>query len=114
MLGYGRDMAFRRVVKHGAHGEPRWLFLPSMHCTGRELVGHSAPTLLFMHAFEYGTDDYAWTAYYFKAPLSGELTDFIYGIHGFGQPHFMNIGGNDDQIQAAWEGEKAFWLSHRP
>jgi len=114
MLGYERDTAFKRVVKQGDAGEPRWLFLPAAHCSGRELVGPSETTLLLMHAFEYEADDFAWTAYYFKAPLSGELVELIYGIHGAGRPQFMNIGGNDDQIQATWEREKAFWLSHLP
>jgi hypothetical protein len=114
MLGYDRDTAFKRVVRQGDTGELRWLFMPATHCTGKELVGHSATTLLLMHAFEYETDDFGWTAYYFKAPLSGELAGFIYGIYGAGRPQFMNIGGNDDQVQAAWESEKRFWLSHLP
>jgi hypothetical protein len=114
MLGDERDTAFKRIVKEGDHGEQRWLLMAATHCIGKEVGSLAGVTLLLAHAFEADADEPAWMAYYYKASLSGELLGTIYGIHGDGQPQFMNIGVNDDKVQEEWEAEKRYWLSRLP
>ncbi len=112
MLGYEDHTALKRITTIGEQGEFRWLFMPAIHCTGKEFVSHSAVTLVIVHTCD--IDDSAWTAYYYKTSLSGELVAAIYGIHGGGRPQFMNIGVDDDTVQDEWEGEKTFWLPRVP
>ena len=88
--------------------------MPASYCTGKEFVAHSAITLLLMRTLDADSDEPAWTAYYYKTSLSGELVGTVFAVYGAGQPQFMSVGGNDDRIQGEWENEKKFWLSDRP
>jgi len=112
MLGYEDPTALKRITTIGEQGEFRWLFVPAIHCTGTEFVGHPAVTLVIVHTYD--IDDFAWTATYYKTSLSGELVATIYGIYDEGRPQFMNIGVDDDTVQGEWEGEKTFWLRRVP